>query len=399
MALLAALAGAAAFALLAALVRRALAETGDTNSYSLLAAAFLDGRLDVEHCFDVDCAVHDGKTWVIMPPFPAIVALPFVAAFGTGFKGYVLLSIVLGAITLWLWWRIFRLLAVEPGNAAWLLLALAFGSPLYHVTFYGDWVWFFAQVIGTFLVTVAIHEAVNERLVAAGIALGLAVLSRQLSLFLAPFLFALARKPDRPLLSFRRDALRDAIRLAGPVGAAIGLSLAYNAARFGSPLDTGYAYILPDTNRNFLTFRLAEIGPFSPRYLLFNLFYLLVQGFHVDFVGRYATDLGRLDAAGTSLLSASPFVLLAFFAPIRRPLVAGAIAAALIVGVMLFYHSNGFFQPNVQRYTLDWLPVVFYALALGPARQHAGVFRLLATYALLLNAVTIAVLAATGRAS
>jgi hypothetical protein len=144
-----------------------------------------------------------------------------------------------------------------------------------------------------------------------------------------------------------------------------------------------------------ITHRINDIGLFSPKYLTFNSLYLLVQGFHIDFVGQYLTELGKVDNAGTSILAASPFIMLAFFAPMRRDVVIGLLCAAVIIGITLFYHSNGYTQYNVQRYTLDWLPVLFMALALGPVREHAGAFRLLVVYALALNAVTMLLLRLT----
>lgn len=389
---LAGIAGLIVIALIAIVALRIRGEPGNTNSYAMLAEAFRLGRLDVTRCFDVDCATFAGKTWVVFPPAPALFALPFVAWFGTAFAGFLALGAALTALTAWVWWRIFRALGLERDHALWLLAAVAFATPLYYVTIRADGVWCFAQVVGICMLTCAIHEALHQRLFTAGIALGLAFLSRQMLLLQAPFLFALALRPDERLISFGRDHVRRAFALALPILAAIAVYLVYNQVRFGDPLNTGYNYInanLSLDNAGMITLRMQEVGLFSSKYLTFNTLYLLVQGFHIEFVGRYLTELGKIDTAGTSLLAASPFVLLAFFAPMRRDLVVGLLCAAAIAGITLFYHSNGFTQYNVQRYTLDWLPAVFIALALGPVREHAGAFRILVVYALALNAVTM----------
>src|ERR1700754_1656692 len=76
------LAGLAGAALLVVLLAAAWKESPGTNSYSLLADAFLHGRLDVASFIDVDCARYGGKIWVIFPPAPAIVVMPFVAGVG-----------------------------------------------------------------------------------------------------------------------------------------------------------------------------------------------------------------------------------------------------------------------------------------------------------------------------
>ena len=57
-------------ALLAALAYAILTEQGGKNSAALVADAFLNGRLWVETCFDLDCASFNGHTYVAFPPFP-----------------------------------------------------------------------------------------------------------------------------------------------------------------------------------------------------------------------------------------------------------------------------------------------------------------------------------------
>ena len=119
------------------------------------------------------------------------------------------------------------------------------------------------------------------------------------------------------------------------------------------------------------TYRLDQYGLFSSAYVLFNAMYLFVQGFHLQFGGQTMTAPEAMDSSGTSLLAASPFVLLAVFAPMRKAVVVGLLMIAVMAVPMLFYHSNGFSQYNVQRYTLDWLPILFVILALALNRGSA----------------------------
>ena len=70
------------------------------------------------------------------------------------------------------------------------------------------------------------------------------------------------------------------------------------------------------------------------------------------------------------------------------------IACILIMAVpTLFYHSNGYSQFNVQRYALDWLPIVFYMLAMALAERDMRGLALLVTYGIGLNLATMAFLA------
>lgn len=405
--LLLVLAGAMSVVLLAGLGMRALTEPGGTNSYALLADAFLHGRLYVTDCFDVDCAFYDGRNWVIFPPVPAVLAIPFVAVFGIGFSGFILLATGATVLALALWWRILTRLSLGREAVIWLVLALAFATPLYYVTIRADGVWFLAQTAAFLFVTIAIHEVVRGgSLVLAGAMIGLAMLCRQMSIFYLPFLFALALKPDEPLISFRWPHWRRALALGLPVAAALCVYFLYNYVRFGSPMDTGYGYMMPGPagEETMVDHRIADFGLFSSAYVLFNAMYLLVQGFHLQFGGVTMTVPEAMDSGGTSLLAASPFVLLAVFAPMRRAVVIGLMMIAVIAAPMLFYHSNGFTQYNAQRYTLDWLPILFvmlaFALRAPEVRPNVpnglvAALKVLVTYAVALNVVTMAMLALT----
>jgi len=389
-------AGAFALVLVGALGHQFLSESGGSNSYALLADAFLHGRLDVDKCYDSDCAHFDGKTWVIFPPVPAVVAMPFIALFGVDFSHFMAIGLGAVAASLLLWWRILEALGVRRDTAIWLLLALAFATPLFYVTLRTDRVWFFAQSIDFLLVSLAIHEVVRgASLIRAGIFIGAAFLCRQMSLFLVPFLFVLALRPEERLISFGREHIVRALKLGLPVAVAVGIYMFYNWARFGHVMETGYVHIMvPDLDHwTLINHRLTTIGLFSKDYVLFNAFYLLVQGFHVQWGGPDMLNMISFDPMGTSLLAASPFVLLAFFTPLTRPVVIGGLCALAIIGVTLFYHGNGFSQYNAQRFVLDWMPVLIFALAYAVRENLRPAFAVLATYGIALNVVTVAVLA------
>ncbi len=106
-----------------------------------------------------------------------------------------------------------------------------------------------------------------------------------------------------------------------------------------------------------------------------------------------------MDRFGTSLLAASPFVLIALLAPLRREVVVGWLTITIIIGLTITYHSNGFSQINVQRYTLDWLPIVFMFLAWGMTKGRFEVARCLVLYAMGLNVVACAVSALLGESA
>ncbi len=50
----------------------------------------------------------------------------------------------------------------------------------------------------------------------------------------------------------------------------------------------------------------------------------------------------------------------------------GLLTAGLILGITLFYHSNGFTQYSAQRYALDWLPILLVFFLRGIRPVHAS---------------------------
>lgn len=382
--------------LVAVIAYRALRETGQTNSYAALADAFLHGRTSVAACFDIDCVTKNGVGYVIFPPFPAVLAMPFVAVFGVGFKGFVLLGLTLAALSLWFWRRIARAAGLDDRAFAWFAGAILLASPLYYVTIRADGVWFFAQCVAFMLMSGALWGVLVRRsALIAGAFMAAAFLTRQMTILAAPAIFLMLAREGESLIAVDRARAKAAALFAAPILAALGIYFAYNAARFGSPLDTGYTLLIGRQTGQIMDLRLNEHGAFSSAYVMQNLFYLLVQGFHADFTGPKALTLGGLDPFGASVLAASPWLLLLLAAKADRRMIGAALAAAAIAGVTLFYHSNGFSQYNAQRYALDWLPLALVFLPGALKVAHGAVARGLILYGAGLNLAAMIVLQLT----
>ena len=90
---------------------------------------------------------------------------------------------------------------------------------------------FFAEPLSALGIVIAIERALAARPLAAGTGVAIAVLSRAQSLLFAPAVF---------LVLARRCGLSAAISSAWPIGVSVGLTIAYNMARFGDPLEFGY---------------------------------------------------------------------------------------------------------------------------------------------------------------
>ncbi|MGE3246676.1 MAG: hypothetical protein AB7F96_03680 [Beijerinckiaceae bacterium] len=313
--------------------------------------------------------------------------MPVVAFTGAaGFKGGLWLGMAMAGLTIWLWDRIFRQLDVPASTRIWLLVAIAFASPVYMILFLMPGVWFMAQMLAFLLCTLAVACVILWRsLPLAGVCIALALHCRQMAIFLPLFLFGLALRQENSIFHPKWNTVRTVLIAIVPIAISIAIMLAYNYARFGNPLDTGYAHIANPDIDNPITRRAAETGFFSFKYALFNFYYLLLQGFHVEFAGQHMLTPSAVDPFGTAILVASPWLFLLFYSKLDRTAAFGFATIVLIAGVTLFYHSNGYLQINTQRYALDWMPV---ALVLIVRQREQNVFHALpplATFGVMLN--------------
>lgn len=359
----------------------------EVNAYLLQAQALLEGRLDIP-VYVHDVAVFNEQYYVIHPPFPAALLLPFVALGGPLDAEIVFLSLALAVGSLWMFWRIFRRLGCNPVLCVWLCGAFFLGTGFWFATGFCEGVWYFAHLVAVTCLIASIHEALGGRGWSAGLLLGCAFLSRQMSIYAGVFIAAMIWCNAR----FEKRIPARLLQLTGlATGFALcfGIYLLFNWVRFGHPLDTGYNYL---NLSSFLKTRVERFGQFHWAYAPYNFCMLFLQGFNLEYAGADLMLLKGMDRFGTSLTFASPFVFFAFRAR-RQPglLLAGAwTAIALTVIHHLFYYNNGFLQYNTHRFTLDFLPVVMVLIALG-ARQAADHRWLKAAiaYAVILNAVAL----------
>ncbi|HEX8940378.1 MAG TPA: hypothetical protein VF763_09455 [Candidatus Limnocylindrales bacterium] len=236
----------------------------DLGYFVPLADAFLHGRLGLTEApsWLNELVPRNGLFYVVYPPLPALVVLPFVALFGPDVD-QARISILLGALNVALAWQVVAAMGVSRRFAHLTGLVFAFGTVTWYSAQAGS-SWHFAHVcaLACSLLAIRVVQA-DGRTWLAGFLLAAAGLSR-LPVFLAlPFFVAsLAERAIReergeptgfaslvPGLRLRLGEVpvQRFVRLAVPFGVALALPVAayglYDLARFGSPLENGYALI------------------------------------------------------------------------------------------------------------------------------------------------------------
>ena len=334
------------------------------NLYLLQAQAWLRGTwaLDVPAH---DVAIVGGRAMVPFPPFPSVLLLPWALAGGAHGIASKITSSVLAVLAAALVFRIVRREGASPIVERAMVTAMLMGTCFWSAVLWSNGVWFFAHVVAFTASLLALDEAGGRaRGPLLGAWLGVAFLSRQLALYGLPVLLA--------VLWVRRGAINPRSRSAHLLGATatfgvcVGLYLVINQLRFGNPLETGYSAIPLDGH---LAARVSRYGLFNVAYVPFNAIYMFFQGPSFVFAGDRMLRPVGLDAMGTSLTFASPFVFLALLGPNRDWVRAGSlVSAGLALGHMLLYYNNGWVQLGGQRFTLDFLPWLLPLIARGAVR-------------------------------
>jgi hypothetical protein len=366
------------------------------NLHALHALAWVNGQVDVDYRWmrgvAGDWAIHNGRWYVAFPPAPAVLAWPVVAILGEERTNTTLIAVLCIALSAWALNAALRRLEVTPSARMWSLSAYLFGTGVWHIALESRNVWHYAHAVALMATALCLNEALGRRRGALlGLYVAAALLSRQLALFLIPTVLVMTHGL-RIDTTGRRD-WRGLLAFFGVIALCAGAFGAYNVYRFGNPFESGYTYML---DNGFLLERARIYGRFSPVYIPFNLYYLLIHGPNLlwDPSTNYLA-YPRVDFFGTSLLGASAFLITVFAARFPRPVTAGLwLGIVMTVGTQMLYLGNGSAQINTQRFVLDVMPHLILLMGAG-LQQRFGewdgrVWRAAIVYSISLNALWLA---------
>ena len=327
------------------------------DNYSILARAFLQGHVwvSIPGAY-IDAQAFGGRYYMIEAPFPGILMMPFVAAFGYA-ANQTFLAVALAGLAAAVAWDICRTLGLSRGRTALLAIFFVWGTDLAWCALYGD-VWFLAHVASVAFTLLALREVIGARrgwLVALFAA---AAFESRFSLVLAvPAYAALLLALDEP-----RTRVRNALAFAGVLVPVACAHVGYNFARWGVPSDIGYT----------LWYHHDDIGqptgsPFRLGYVPDELYSFFVRA--PAFYDRF--PYVAVDRYGLSLPFTSPALALAFFADRPRRTVAALWVATLLVAApSILYYANGTSQFGM-RHALDFEPFLFLLMAYAARKSFS----------------------------
>jgi hypothetical protein len=322
------------------------------NEHARLAWALLHGHAWIDAPSYMEHVVAGGRSYILHPPLSAILMLPAVAIWGPA-ASQTAVSVVLGAISLALWWRLMGRLGLGVSAKVWLTAFMGVGTTFWYEATLGS-SWDFALLTSVPFTLAALAEVFGEaRPWAVGVLAALAALARY-DLMMAWPMYAL-------MLAARGRPLRELTgMLPGFAGAAL-VYVGYNEVRFGTPNDIAL-WIWYGQDR----YRLSRPGgPFALRDLPLNLYTLLFMapGYSDKFPWIHP------EFTGQALILMSPAFVLALRPSFLKPLPALVAAAAVLSsGPSLLVYASGFAQLG-PRYYVQVYPFLLTLIALGVPRK------------------------------
>jgi len=312
-----------------------------------------------------ELASWNGHYFVVYPPMPAILLMPFVAIFGTSFYQPVL-SIVLGAVNVLLAYTVLLKLFKSSTISLWISLLYAFGTIQWYHAEVGS-SWYVAHIVALFFLWLALLEIVTkQRLFLIGLFIGAAYLARLPTILSVVFVFIY---------------LRQTLNIKNIFLFLLGLSPGilfngfYNYLRFGTIFDVGYS-LLPIFNEPWYKY-----GLFSIRYLPLHL-------------KEVFTSLPAFSKNPPFIIPSiyimaiwftTPAFLLIIKAKFKTKLALASLIAVIIIALPGLLHGNNGSTQFGYRFALDFMPFLLLLMASGIINRFNWQVKLLIILSVLVN--------------
>jgi hypothetical protein len=270
-------------------------------------------------------------------------------------------QLILNLMNLFLLYKISLIITKNKLTSSWLSFAYVFSTAYLAVGMYAN-AWWFAQVIATSALLLALHEFLyRKRWWLIGTFLAFALTTRA-DLAIAAVFFSI-------IILFTKQDYRQKIKqfliFAFPVLIGFSTILIYNFGRFGSIFEFGYKYHIPGFADVYTFTWIKQYGVWNMIYFPANLYYLFIKSPSLVFFKntKYLIfPFINTDWKGMSILFTSPILLWCFKARLKDKFVKPAlITTVLLLFIILGYFGIGTSQYGY-RYALDFSPFLFIIL-------------------------------------
>lgn len=330
------------------------------NNFIVLADAFLNGRLYLlEDVSWMELAPVDGKYYVVPPPMPAILSMPFVAVSGLS-TNQTLISILFGSLNVSLAYLVARSLTQNRAVQIWSTIMFGFGSIHWWVANAGG-VWTFSQTLSVTFLFVAILLTFNDKSsFLTGLSIGASYWSRLTTVLSLPFFLIYSYdkwyKPSKGKNILYGINFRYLFLLGLGIAIFILLNAFYNYLRFKTPFDVSY-YLIPNVIDDYY----FKYGIFDPRYIPrhLNIIFLKLP----EYVDQFPYIIPS--SHGLAIWITTPAFIYAFWAGIKNKLALACWVAIFFIALVNFSHGTWGFTQFGYRFAVDFYPFLFILIVKG----------------------------------
>lgn len=347
------------------------------NYFVLLADAFLHGRLYLsDHPSWLNELINwQGKFYVVYPPMPAVLLMPFVAIFGKSFSQPAF-SIILGSVNVALSYLVFLKLFQKRQLALWMSLLFGFGTIHWFHAEVGS-AWYIAHIVAIFFLWLALLEiTTRKRLFIIGLLIGAAYLARLPTILAAVFVpVYLSEKFFSKVNNKFHINFKNLFVFGFGLSIMVLLNWAYNYARYGTIEDISYR-LLPIFNEPWY-----QYGLFNIRYIPTHLNELFTA------LPKFSLSPPFLipSLLVMSIWFVTPAFLLSLFAKFKTKIAIASLVTVLAVAIPSLVHgSNGFTQFGY-RFSLDYTPFLLILVASAISREFKWWAKALIILSILVN--------------
>lgn len=323
------------------------------NHFVLLADAFLKGHFYIEGVYPwIEKAPLDAnRFFIVNPPMPAILLMPFVKIWGLSFPQQILAHILGVGLTVSTFFMSLKI-KKDLKLAFWSAILIGLGSIIWFLSSVGS-VWYLGQISAAFFLTLAINEIITKkRPFLIGILLGATYLSRiHLVLTFPVFAYLLWRDKKKLLPLF----------LFGiPILMFIGFDLFYNFSRYGTLFNKGY-FLIPGTQNEPWFAK----GIMHPSYIKEDLkiAFLAMPKFFSEY------PYIKPSWAGMAMWLTTPAFIFSLFAGFKKQIVKLFWLCILLVFLVVGAHGGTGFAQFGYRFAVDFYPFLTYLTIQGVANQ------------------------------
>lgn len=331
------------------------------NHFVLLADAFLKGNFFIEGIYPwiEKAPLDENRFFIVNPPMPAILLIPFVKLWGINFPQQIIAHLVGIGVAIS---TFFLALKIKNDKvlAIWSALLVGLGSVVWFLASVGS-VWYLGQITCALFLTLAIFEVIGKkRPIVLGFLLGATYLSRIHLVLTFPVFAFLLWKERKQNLPLRGKKIMPLILFSIPILIFIGFDFFYNFSRYGTIFNKGY-FLIPGTQNEPWFAK----GIMHPTYIIedIKVAFLAMPKFISEF------PYIRPSWGGMAIWLTTPAFIFSLWAGVKKQIVKLFWLCIAIVFTIVGLHGGTGFAQFGYRFAVDFYPFLTFLTIQGVVNQ------------------------------